>query len=264
MYQANGTYYTEKHSVSFGDLVTKTVSGSSYVDFNTLANTWTDWHLIPSSRPVIAHPTIVTKFIEIPGMDGMLDLTDYLTGRPNYGQRQGSLSFEVDNDHESWEALRERIVALLHGKRLKMLLTDDPDYYYDGRYTVGNWESGADHSRISISYQLEPYKFHVNTEGSTPQLWDPFNFETDYDYSVILTSVQVNNQTKTFTIYANDYPFRPTVTSATGGVTVYFGNMSATPSAGASAELGPASPGANTLRVSGTGTVSIVWRGGKL
>ena len=97
MYRANGTYYTEEHSVSFGDLVTRTSGGYTYTEFSKVANTWTDWYLIPSSRLSVAHPTIVTKFIEVPGSDGMLDLTTYLTGRPVYGQRQGSFSFNVDN-----------------------------------------------------------------------------------------------------------------------------------------------------------------------
>ena len=71
MYYADGTYYTEEHSVSFGDLYVP--SGQSYTAFNVVANTWTDWHLIPSSRPAIAHPTVVTKFVENPGSDGLLE-----------------------------------------------------------------------------------------------------------------------------------------------------------------------------------------------
>ena len=36
-------------------------------------DTWDDWKLIPSSRPVIAPPIERTKFATVPGRDGSLD-----------------------------------------------------------------------------------------------------------------------------------------------------------------------------------------------
>ena len=101
MYQSNGTYYTEEHSISFGNVKAVTEGGKTYDTFEVIANTWTDWHLIPSSRPSVVPPTIVTKYVEIPGADGVLDLSNFLTGRPTYGQRQGSFSFVVDNHIKS-------------------------------------------------------------------------------------------------------------------------------------------------------------------
>ena len=262
MYQANGTYYTEKHSISFGNLATV----NSDTEFVPIANTWMDWHLIPSSRPAIAHPSIVTKFIEVPGSDGMLDLTDYLTGKALYGQRQGSISFVVANDFEHWETIRQNITKTLHGKKLKMVLQDDPEYYYEGRFTVGNWESGADHSSISITYNLEPYKIRIHPEGSdNPVIWDTFNFETDYDYSVMSPTIDVNGDVKTFDIYAYDYTFKPTAYWVSGLVNVSFGNTTRAMKADfTEAELGPSSPGHNILRVAGTGSVKVKWRGGSL
>lgn len=265
MYQANGTYYTEEHSVSFGDLVTRTSGGHTYVEFNAVANTWKDWHLIPSSRPAIAHPPFISKYIEIPGLNGTLDLTDYLTGKAVLGPRQGSLSFYVANNFENWETIRQNIISTLHGKRMKLMLQDDPTNYYEGRFTVGNWESGASNSSISISYQLDPYKMKINPEGSDYlTLWDPFNFETDYDYSVFYPNVTVNNETKTFSIRAFDFPFVPTITWVSGTVTCTFGGVTKTLNSSGSVTLGAAINGLNTLRIMGNGSVKVYWRGGSL
>lgn len=265
MYYANGTYYTEEHSISFGDIVTRTSQGRTYRDFEDAFNTWRDWHLIPSSRPSVAHPTIITKFVEIPGADGALDLTEYLTGRANFGQRQGSFSFYVDNGHEYWENLRMKMATALHGKRMKMRLLDDPFCYYEGRFTVGNYESGAAYSSISISYQLDTYKYRTIEEGSLLTLWDPFNFETDYDYYTLMGDpITVNGTTKTYNIYAGDFAFTPTATWVSGNVTVSFGGVSATLNSSGSKKLGPASNGVNILSVSGTGSVRVIWRGGSL
>ena len=265
MYSAHGTYYTEEHSVSFGEIVTVLTDGTPHLAFETIANTWTDWHLIPSSRPSIEHPNVVTKFIEIPGADGMLDLTTFLSGKANYGQRNGSLSFYVDNDHENWETIRRNIVTTLHGKRMKMRLMDDPDYYYDGRFSVGAWESGADHSGISISYQLEPYKLRISTEGTEPTLWDPFNFETDYDYYTLMGSaITVTGSTKTYNIYAQDYPFMMNAEWISGRVSVSFGGVTKVLRESGSAVLGQAQNGNNILSVSGSGSIRVSWRGGSL
>jgi len=164
MYQAHGTYYTEEHSVSFGEVITQ----NSQKVFSVYANTWDDWHLIPSSRPYIEQAVPDTKYIEMPGMDGQLDYTEYFGNTTKYGQRNGTLNFIIDNDHEAVETVREKMAQTLHGKYLKMVLMDDPDYYYEGFFKVGNVEPGSDHSSISISYQLNPYKKSI--DGNTSKL----------------------------------------------------------------------------------------------
>ena len=129
------------HSITFGD-----------------KNTWTDWHLIPDSRPVFNPPSVKTKIVEIPGSDGTLDMTESLTGFPLYNDRTGSFVFNVENGHQDWQKLYSSIMGHLHGKKLRAVLEDDPNYYYEGRFWVENWESGKANSKITIGYQVAPYK----------------------------------------------------------------------------------------------------------
>ena len=142
------------HSITFGNVSNGTFSGK---------NTWDDWHLIPSSGPVIAQSSVSDSFKEIPGRkNGPMNFSDYLTGKIIYGQRNGSIQFVVDNDHEDWTIIQSNIVNYLHGKYMKMRLEDDPDYYYEGRFTVGNWESESWNSSITISYSVKPYKYRIS------------------------------------------------------------------------------------------------------
>lgn len=260
----NGTQYDGAHSISFGKLVTRNISGTLYTDFEVEANTWNDWHLIPTSRPSIAHPNPNIVEVQIPGSEEVIDLTQYLTGRMTYGQRSGTISFRVDNDHEDWETIRSKMVRTLHGKKLKFILDDDPGYYYEGYITVGQWKSEEKGSSIDIGYKINPYKMSIAEYGSTPMIWDTFCFETDYDYSVLFTDLLVNNETKYFNVYAGDYPFSLTVVGVTGGVTVSMGGVSVTPSRGMTEYVGYSSPGLNRVIVSGTGSVKITWRNGSL
>ena len=252
-------YYTEEYSISFGDLYVP--SGASYTDFNAVANTWSTWHLIPTSKPAIAAPGVTTKFVEIPGADGMLDLTTYLTGRPTFGQRQGNITFISANPGPANEIIHSQMVELFHGKRLKMRLMQDPSYYYEGRFSVGPIESGSNYSSITLTYQLDTYKLKINQEGSHGVIWDTFNFETDYDYSVIMSEGVTAG---TYYINAGDYAFVPVITYVSGSGTASFGGKTVTMSSAGTATLGPADIGLNTLIVTGTLKVNITWRGGSL
>ena len=51
MYNQNGIYYDENHTISFGDVVNNA--------FSQIANTWSTWHLIPSSRPFVEEPSSI-------------------------------------------------------------------------------------------------------------------------------------------------------------------------------------------------------------
>lgn len=161
------------HSITFGD-----------------KNTWDDWHLVPSSRPVFSPPALKKRSLEIPGASGSLDLTEMPSGYPTFENREGSIEFYVINDpddvHELWRKKDyglwydrySTIMAYLHGQRMKAIIEDDRRYYYIGRFTVNEWRSEKDYSKIVIDYDLEPYKWSVST-STEAWLWDPFNFDRD-------------------------------------------------------------------------------------
>ena len=71
--------------------------GDNYID------TWDDWKLIPSSRPVIAPPIERTKFVTVPGRDGALDYSRTPANRPTYDDRTGKIEFYLENDYAGWD-----------------------------------------------------------------------------------------------------------------------------------------------------------------
>ena len=144
--RANGI---SMHSVIFGDV-----------------STFDDWHIVSTERPSIAPPKPKVHYVDTPGVDGQLDLTNALLDEPVYANREGSIEFYVLNDDPSynWINVHDRIVRYLHGKKMKMTLEDDPDFYYTGRFAVDDWKTQKDWSRITISYNLFPYKFYWDDE----------------------------------------------------------------------------------------------------
>lgn len=124
-------------------------------------NTWTDWHLVPASRPVFNPPSLKEHITDIPGKDGVLDFTEALTGYPMFERREGTFEFIVMNGYQEWYQLYSEIMAYLHGKILRVNLEDEPSYYYEGRFVVQEWKSEKDYSRITLAYKVDPYKWLI-------------------------------------------------------------------------------------------------------
>lgn len=139
-------------------------------------NTWGDWQLIPLSRPVFSPPPVKKKFIDVPGSDGLVDLTAIFSDFPIYENRTGSFEFIVSNDYLSWEQLCTDISVHLHGKERMAVLEDNPEYFYIGRFSINEWRSNKSFGTIVIDYNVEPYKIDI-AESPFGWLWDPFDFE---------------------------------------------------------------------------------------
>ena len=129
------------HSVTFGN-----------------KNTWDNWHIVPSSRPVFEPPKQKTNILDIQGGNGVIDLSEALTGYPVYNNREGSFEFIVMNDYGEWHERYSDISDYLHGQKMQAVLEDDPYYYYEGRFSVNSWKSDKDWSKITIDYNVSPYK----------------------------------------------------------------------------------------------------------
>ncbi len=173
------------HSVTFGD-----------------KNTWDDWRLVPSSRPLFNPPPQKVKTLDIPGGNGIIDLSQSLTGYPVYQNRTGSIEFIVMNDFKPWQIAYSDIMDYLHGQTLRAVLEDDPEYFYEGRFTVNAWKSEKDWSRIVVDYDVGPYKWS-NLSSTDDWLWDPFNFQNGIIREMFCKNISVTTTTKTIELEAS-------------------------------------------------------------
>lgn len=234
------------HSITFGD-----------------KNTWDDWHLIPSSRPIFQPPEVKTNYIEVPGANGVLDYTEALTGYPTYNNRTGEIEFIVANGYWDWDVAYSTIMNYLHGRRMKAVLEDDKAFYYEGRFSVNQWTSYKGWSTITINYDVYPYKRSIQS-SIEDWLWDPFDFETGIINNFKNLAV---NGSLYITIHGLGEPVTPIFTASSdmsvqnvntgkewyirSGTPISFPDLIVT-------------KGALELRFIGRGSVSIDYRGGSL
>ena len=99
-----------------------------------------------------------TNFIEVPGRDGSIDATES-TGKVTYNDREFSFTFTVfPQDDLTFEERQTVVSNALNGKRCKITIEKDPDYYLMGRCTVNEYFANKKLRQIVVSVRTEPYK----------------------------------------------------------------------------------------------------------
>ena len=123
----------------------------------------------------LSPPEPKTYTVDIPGGDGVIDLTQSLTGDVAYKNRQQEFTFAVINP-DSFERVKTEVSNFLHGKEFDYQISMDPGYTYHGRFSVKE-HSHALYSypglvgTFSIDIDAEPYKlkkhmsFKLNATG---------------------------------------------------------------------------------------------------
>lgn len=101
----------------------------------------------------VSTPATKVKEIEVPGMDGVLDITDSL-GEMKCSPRQISFQFTTTNGSRINE-----LINSLHGKRKKIILDRDEDFYYMGRLEVADPVVTGNLTSVEMTARCEPYKY---------------------------------------------------------------------------------------------------------
>lgn len=101
----------------------------------------------------VSTPTVKVKEIEVPGMDGVLDITESL-GEVKYNNRQINFKFTVMQ-----RDLVDQILNALHGQKKKIILDRDEAFYYIGRCSVGDPMPDKNIFTIEVVASVEPYKY---------------------------------------------------------------------------------------------------------
>ena len=97
------------------------------------------------------------NLVQVPGGVGYIDLTDAL-GAMGYNERELELTMKDIADHNEFIRHYSTMQADIHGKRCKITLSDDPDYYWDGRCSVGAMEQDGMACYVTVVAICQPYK----------------------------------------------------------------------------------------------------------
>lgn len=203
-------------------------------------HSYNDLSLYLNSKSISA-PTVKTSTVEIEGGDGVLDLTEYF-GRVNYDNRTLSFEFTYIGEPSEFMTVFSALQNKLHGKKMRITLDDDPDYYYKGRVTLSAWKADKTTGTITVDVDAEPYKYKQNKTSVTDSVTDSADITLTND---VRSAVPLITTTADFTIVYNG---TTTVTTA-GTFTI------------PTLEL---KEGNNVVSVTGTGDITFEWQEGRL
>ena len=182
-----------------------------------------------------------TNYVDIPGADGSVDLTE-AHGEVRFNDRDCKITFTMKpDDVMTWEEKKTEISNLLNGKKAKITLDKDADFFYTGRCTVNSYLSSKKLRQIVVTARVSPYKLkHDETV-------------LIYPFSKTSQTIVIQNSRKTVSPY---------IAASGAGVTVTFGNRTFALVKGMTYHALDLLlvEGENQLTISGTGEGTITFR----
>lgn len=140
-------------------------------------HTLRDLGLVIGNNDIVSSPAPKVNIVDIPGSSYRLDLTETLTGRTEYEGRTLTFNFGIQLPRDEWAAACKRVMLLFHGKRVKVVLDSEPEYYYQGRAEVTDFDRVGTLGTFTMRVDADAFKYDVSDSLGDWE-WDSLNFET--------------------------------------------------------------------------------------
>lgn len=195
----------------------------------------------------------------VPFMNGSYDFSTVgSNGEIVYGERVIKVRFNLfeKNRGALYVKYSQVLEWLLGAGQAELIFTDMPDTYF-----LAEVEEAPDFEevvkrlgKLEVTFIAEPFRYGVNYEGS--DIWDTFNFETDY---VQNTEFDITDSA-TVTIYNPGRPVIPTI-NVNAAMFVTLNNYTVALQQGDNVDRNfMLLPGANTIDIIGTGHIKFIFR----
>ena len=122
-------------------------------------HSYRDFNLILAKKDMGA-PPLKEKKLDIDGADSDIDYTDYF-GEPKYGNATHKFDFSTLVPQTDFLSQYSLVKNALHGKKLRIILDDDPGFYYVGRIHCQNFTNANGVGYVNVECDCEPYKYKV-------------------------------------------------------------------------------------------------------
>lgn len=134
----------------------------------------TNFQLVLIDGYTLSPPEPKFYTVDVPGGNGVINLTESLTGDVLFSTRSQDFIFNVlfPND---FEEIKTKLSNFLHGKEFDYVMTMDPDYTYHGTFQVTAYSHQAYSEgivgEVQIHIDANPYKrlttkvYHLNAAG---------------------------------------------------------------------------------------------------
>ena len=201
-------------------------------------HSYRDFKLLLKSKEIGA-AKVKTQKIDIAGADGFLDLTDFF-GEPKYENTVHKFQFLTLVAPSEFPNLFSDIKNKIHGRIGRVVLDDDPSYFYIGRCTISSFTNEKSMGIVSVECDCEPWKYKAERTSVTATV--------DGEDTIVLT----NSRKRAV----------PEVTIAAESTLriTYQSNIWDLGSGSYTLPELELQSGENSVSVTGTGSISFVWQ----
>lgn len=207
-------------------------------------HSYRDLKLLLQPGKEIGSPEVKKKLLDVEGADGTLDYTDFF-GEPKYSNVTHKFPFATIVPIKEFLSHYSIVKSALHGKKMPIILDDEPNFFYVGRIYVQPFTSEKTIGHITIEAECEPYKYKLA--------------------KTVVTRAIAGTEAITLT-NARKRAVPEVIIETETSINITYGS-------GFIWDLGPGSytlpelelvEGNNTVTVTGTGSISFTWQEGKL
>jgi predicted phage tail component-like protein len=226
------------------------------ITFNA-KNSYADFKLCIEER-IISSPAKKKIKESVPFMNGNYDFSTVgSNGEIVYDTREVKIKFGLPTRSKSelYTLYSEILEWLVDAGQQQLIFSDMPDYYFLGEVeSATSIEEVLRMGRLEVSFTCEPFKIGTSEAGN--QLWDTFNFLTDYMQDTTYTVIG----SKTITIYNAGRAVVPVVNCSTAMACVLNGYTVDFVTGDNTDYSFKLSKGTNTIIITGTGIISFNFR----
>lgn len=211
--------------------------GCAFILNGVSTHTGNDLDLV-QERKEIGAPEVQFYTVEVPGRNGVLDLTKSLTGRTTFFNRKINFRYFASG---TLAEILEKIDTLMmyHGETVRIIDDDTPAYYYEGSVVVEVDRKPA-YAYINLEVDAQPFRMKLE--------------QTENSYTLTETETEVE-------IVNPGYAVTPEIVVSDTCV-IAKGDTSFNLTAGTYSDISALilEQGSNVYTVSGSGTVNINYR----
>lgn len=204
-------------------------------------HTGDDLDLVQEKKEV-GKPTPQSFTVQVPGRNGLLNLTKGLTGKVTYYNRPLSFQYFGTGDRERLLYL-DAYMSRFHGETIRIVDDDYPGHYYEGEASVETtFAPSGNYITIKLTMDAQPFRLKLSP--------------TVYSRSV--------SGTAKIRLYNESIPAIPEITLS-AAMTVEFGSVGYSLEAGTySIESFELQRGVNDFVVSGNGVITFKYQEGAI
>lgn len=123
---------------------------------NNDVHTGQDLELVLESKD-LGSPSVQINTVEIPGRNGLLDISQAITGEPTYNNRNQTYKFVGNGSRELVLNLID-VMMRYHGQYITIVVDDYLDYYFEGRVEV-TYTDKYNYVEFELKVDAQPFRY---------------------------------------------------------------------------------------------------------